>query len=80
MRTVRCNVCLDRFEETGHHTADEKKLIRLVTRDFIEGSGTSAPLCPECIAYFASALRAPLPAQERRGAKRTSRRVAAHPA
>jgi hypothetical protein len=73
-------VCLDRFEVPGHHTAEEKHLIRLVTQDFISGNGTGAHLCPECIAYFASALKSPAVTAGRRNSKRPLRRAAAQPA
>jgi hypothetical protein len=67
--THRCNVCLDRFQEPGHYTADERQVIRLVTRDFISGNGSRAHLCRECIDYFTSALRRKL------GAARPVRRA-----
>jgi len=80
VRTVRCNVCLDRFEEPAHHSAEERKLIRLVTQDFTGEDGRGAFLCPECIAYFTGALKKPVPAPAVRPSRRVLRRTVAHPA
>lgn len=80
MRTVRCNVCLDRFEEPAHHSAEERHLIRLVTQDFTGTNGRGEHLCPECIAYFSSALKTPALASQARAGRRALRRAIAHPA